>query len=295
VSAATATEARPRAGLLERLGLQGAVGWIAIPAIVLVLAVFAFPTLRLLLRSFTEGDGGLSNYGDVLGDGALVRILLRSVWIAAVVTAISLVLGFVYTYAAVTGGRRLRMVLLTLVGMSLFVSVVVRGYSWLAILDRNGALHSFFDAVGLDSVEPTLVRNFWGVVISMVQYGVPFMVLAIYDVMRRIDPNLSKAAATLGAPPHKAFLRVFLPLSLPGVIAGSIIVFVTTLGYYILPSILGGPKNTMIGQVIADRIQTTLDWASATALAGLLLLVSLVGFAVFLRITRRYSQAVSHA
>ncbi len=295
MSAATATEGRPRAGVLERLGLHGSVGWLAIPGILLVLAVFAFPTVRLLLRSFTEGDGGLSNYSDVLGDASLVRILVRSVWIATVVTAISLVLGFIYTYVAVTGGRRLRSVLLALVGLSLFVSVVVRGYSWLAILDRNGALHGLFDAVGLDSFEPTLVRNFWGVVISMVQYGIPFMVIAIYDVMRRIDPNLSKAAATLGAPPHKAFLRVFLPLSLPGVIAGSVIVFVTTLGYYILPSLLGGPQNTMIGQVIADRIQTTLDWASATALAGLLLLVSLVGFAVFLRITRRYSQAVSHA
>jgi ABC-type spermidine/putrescine transport system permease subunit I len=295
VSAATATEGRPRAGVLERLGLHGSVGWLAIPGILLVLAVFAFPTVRLLLRSFTEGDGGLSNYSDVLGDASLVRILVRSVWIATVVTAISLVLGFIYTYVAVTGGRRLRSVLLALVGLSLFVSVVVRGYSWLAILDRNGALHGLFDAVGLESFEPTLVRNFWGVVISMVQYGIPFMVIAIYDVMRRIDPNLSKAAATLGAPPHKAFLRVFLPLSLPGVIAGSVIVFVTTLGYYILPSLLGGPQNTMIGQVIADRIQTTLDWASATALAGLLLLVSLVGFAVFLRITRRYSQAVSHA
>ncbi len=295
MSAATATEGRPRAGVLERLGLHGSVGWLAIPGILLVLAVFAFPTVRLLLRSFTEGDGGLSNYSDVLGDASLVRILVRSVWIATVVTAISLVLGFIYTYVAVTGGRRLRSVLLALVGLSLFVSVVVRGYSWLAILDRNGALHGLFDAVGLESFEPTLVRNFWGVVISMVQYGIPFMVIAIYDVMRRIDPNLSKAAATLGAPPHKAFLRVFLPLSLPGVIAGSVIVFVTTLGYYILPSLLGGPQNTMIGQVIADRIQTTLDWASATALAGLLLLVSLVGFAVFLRITRRYSQAVSHA
>ncbi len=295
MSAATAAEGRPRAGVLERLGLHGSVGWLAIPGILLVLAVFAFPTVRLLLRSFTEGDGGLSNYSDVLGDASLVRILVRSVWIATVVTAISLVLGFIYTYVAVTGGRRLRSVLLALVGLSLFVSVVVRGYSWLAILDRNGALHGLFDAVGLESFEPTLVRNFWGVVISMVQYGIPFMVIAIYDVMRRIDPNLSKAAATLGAPPHKAFLRVFLPLSLPGVIAGSVIVFVTTLGYYILPSLLGGPQNTMIGQVIADRIQTTLDWASATALAGLLLLVSLVGFAVFLRITRRYSQAVSHA
>jgi ABC-type spermidine/putrescine transport system permease subunit I len=128
----------------------------------------------------------------------------------------------------------------------------------------------------------------------MVQYGIPFMVLAVYDVMRRVDPNLTKAAATMGARPSRAFIRVYWPLTMPGVIAGSAIVFITTLGYYILPSILGGPRNTMVGQVIADKVQTTLDWAGATALAGILLLVSVAGFVGFLRVTRRAGSAVGH-
>jgi putative spermidine/putrescine transport system permease protein len=270
------------------------VAWLAAPALVLVVVVFAYPTTRMLLRSFTEGPGGLANYQDVLGNSALLRIIGRSLLVGVVVTAVALVAGYTYAYAAVTSGPRLRATLLALVGASLFVSVIVRGYSWLAILDRKGALNAGFDAIGLDSVEVVLVHNFAGVVIGMIQYGIPFMVLAVYDVMRRVDPNLTKAAATLGARPSRAFVRVYLPLTLPGVIAGSVIVFVTTIGYYILPSILGGPQNTMVGQVIADRIQTTLDWASATTLAGILLAVSIAGFVAFLRVTRRHAGAAAY-
>jgi putative spermidine/putrescine transport system permease protein len=265
--------------------------WLAVPALALVILLFAYPTARLLLRSFTEPPGGLGNYQEVFGDAALLKILVRTVLTAAVVTLVALVLGYLYAYAAVVSGPRLRGILLTLVGASLFVSVIVRGYSWLAILDRGGALNAGLDAVGLDSLQTVLVHNFAGVVIGMVQYGIPFMVLAVYDVMRRVDPNLTKAAATLGARPSAAFIRVFWPLTLPGIIAGSVIVFITTLGYYILPSILGGPQNTMVGPVSADRSQTTLDWASATALAGVLLIVSILGFVAFLRVTRRYGGA----
>jgi ABC-type spermidine/putrescine transport system permease subunit I len=263
------------------------VAWLALPALALVLLVFAYPAARLLLRSFTEPPGGLSNYQDVLGNSGLLRILGRSIFTAAVVTVVALAAGYTYAYAAVTSGPRMRGILLGLVGASLFVSVIVRGYSWLAILDRKGALNAGLDAVGLSSLQPVLVHNFAGVVIGMIQYGIPFMVLAIYDVMRRVDPNLTKAASTLGARPTATFVRVFWPLTLPGVIAGSVIVFITTLGYYILPSLLGGPQNTMVGQVIADRVSTTLDWASATALAGILLVVSIGGFVAFLRVTRR--------
>jgi putative spermidine/putrescine transport system permease protein len=220
-------------------------------------------------------------------DSGTLRIILRSLLVAAVVTAVSLVVGYVYSYAAVISGPRLRGILLAVIGASLFVSIVVRGYAWIAILDRNGALQALFEAVGLDW-RPQLVRNFAGVVIGMVQYGVPFMVLALYDVMRRIDPRLMRASAMLGAGPFTTFRKVFLPLSMPGVIAGCLIVFITTLGYYILPSILGGPQNVMVGEVIATKLQTTLDWAGATSLAGVLLLVSVIGFIAFIRITRRH-------
>jgi putative spermidine/putrescine transport system permease protein len=267
--------------------------WLVLPALLLLAVAFAYPTARLLLRSATTDPGLLDNYAHVVSDSGTLRIVLRSLMTAAVVTAISLAVGYAYAYAALKSGARMRTALLAVVAGSLFVSIVVRGYAWLAILDRNGALHALFDAVGLDSFEPALVRNFTGVVIGMVQYGVPLMVLALYDVMRRIDPRLGRASAMLGAGPITTFRKVFWPLSLPGVIAGSLIVFITTLGYYILPSILGGPANVMVGEVIATKLQTTLDWAGATSLAGVLLIVSVIGFAALVRVTRR-GEAMAH-
>jgi ABC-type spermidine/putrescine transport system permease subunit I len=261
--------------------------WLVAPALVVLALAFAYPTLRLLLRSVTEDPGFIHNYQAIFSDSAILKIVLRSLWTAAVVTVIALVVGYAYTYAALKSGPRLRAVLLTIVAGSLFVSIVVRGYAWLAILDRNGALQAGFKALGFDHFQPTLVRNFTGVIIGMVQYGIPFMVLALYDVTRRIDPRLMQASAMLGAGPFTTFRKVFLPLSMPGVIAGCLIVFITTLGYYILPSILGGPQNTMVGEVIATKLQTTLDWAGATSLAGVLLLVSIIGFVAFIRVTRR--------
>jgi ABC-type spermidine/putrescine transport system permease subunit I len=244
----------------------------------LVVVVFAYPAARLLLRSFTESPGGLTNYADVFRDPGLMRILGRSVLTATVVTAIALAAGYAYAYAAVTSGPRMRNILLTLVGASLFVSVVVRGYSWLAILDRNGALNAGLDAVGLKSLQTVLVHNFAGVVIGMVQYGIPFMVFPLYDVMRRVDPRLLRAAATLGASPRRAFWRVYVPLTFPGVTAGSTVVFIAALGYYILPAILGGPQNTMIGEFIANQFLSTADFGLGAASAALLLAVAVLTF-----------------
>jgi ABC-type spermidine/putrescine transport system permease subunit I len=258
-----------------------------VPALVVLALAFAYPTVRLLLRSVTEEPGFVHNYESIFTDATILKIVLLSIWTAAVVTLVALVVGYAYTYAALKSGPRLRATLLTIIAASLFVSIVVRGYAWLAILDRNGALQAGFKALGFDSFQPTLVRNFTGVVIGMVQYGIPFMVLALYDVVRRIDPRLMQASAMLGAGPFTTFRKVFLPLSMPGVIAGCLIVFITTLGYYILPSILGGPANTMVGEVIATKLQTTLDWAGATSLAGVLLLISVIGFIAFIRVTRR--------
>ncbi|MFN8232233.1 MAG: ABC transporter permease [Actinomycetota bacterium] len=202
-------------------------------------------------------------------------------------TAISLIVGYVVAYVAATSSRRIRTLILACVAASLFISVVVRGYSWLTILDRQGVLNSALSAAGLERWQVTLVHNIQGVVIGMIQYGIPLMVLSIYDVMRRFDERLRYAAATLGARPSVAFAKVYLPLTMPGVAAGCTIVFIATLGYYVLPSILGGAGDVMIGELIADKIQTTLDWGEGTAIAVVLLAMALVFFAVLYRVSNR--------
>ncbi|MCW2611471.1 MAG: binding-protein-dependent transport system inner rane component, partial [Cryptosporangiaceae bacterium] len=173
---------------------------------------------------------------------------------------------------------RARRVLLGVAAASLFVSIVVRGYGWLTILDRNGVVNTALGAVGLERYSTTLVHNFAGVLIGMVQYGIPFMVFPLYDVMRRVDPRLLRAAATLGASPRRAFWRVYVPLTFPGVTAGSTVVFIAALGYYILPAILGGPQNTMIGEFIANQFLSTADFGLGAASAALLLAVAVLTF-----------------
>jgi putative spermidine/putrescine transport system permease protein len=271
----------------------GATPWLLAPSLVLIGVVFLLPTAALLTRSMTEEPGGLTHYGAFLSSHALLTILLRSAWVALVVTAISLVVGYTVAYAAARSSGRIRTLILGAVGASLFISVVVRGYSWLTILDRQGVLNSAFKVVGLEHLQVTLVHNLTGVVIGMIQYGIPFMVLAIYDVMRRFDERLTYAAATLGARPAVAFVKVYVPLTMPGVAAGCMIVFIATLGYYILPSILGGAGNLMIGELIATKIQTTLEWGLGTAISVILLCTSLVFFWILYRVTSKLQAGVT--
>jgi putative spermidine/putrescine transport system permease protein len=269
--------------------------WLLAPALILVGVAFLYPVGAMLSHSFTDGPGGLANYRELFETDVYLRVLLRTLLTALIVTLASLAIGYPYAYLAATSGPRARAVLLGVIAASLFISVIVRSYAWLAILDRNGALNTLLGAMGLDRLQTTLVHNFAGVVIGLVQYGVPLMVLPLYDNMRRFDERLRLAAATLGAPPRVAFLRVYLPLTLPGVVAGSIVVYITTLGYYIIPSILGGPENTMIGQLVATEIRSTVNWGLGSAISSLLLVVALGAFVLFYRATARFAAMRVHA
>jgi ABC-type spermidine/putrescine transport system permease subunit I len=274
---------------------ESALALLLVPGVLLVVVAFLWPAANLLSRSVTEPPGGLSHYADLFASISLLKILARSAWTAAVITALSLLFAYPFAYLAATSSPRIQRLLLVTIAGSLFISVVVRGYAWLTILDRHGAMNAALVALGLGNFQATLVHNFAGVLIGLVQYGIPFMVLPIYDVMRRFDERLSYAAATLGARPSIAFLHVYLPLTMPGVVAGCTIVFISSLGYYILPSILGGPANVMIGQLIASKIQTTLEWGLGAAIASLLLVVAMVFFFAFYRLTLRVRTQAHHA
>jgi ABC-type spermidine/putrescine transport system permease subunit I len=277
---------RTRVPLLSQRRAGGDPGWLILPALLVLVPAFVVPTLYVLVRSVTEPPAGLSHYGKAL-DSELVRtVLVRSAMISAAVTLISLAVALPYAVAAVRAGRRLRTVLLGAVAASLFISVIVRSYAWLAILDRQGPVTDLTRALGITGPDFSLVHNLAGVLIGMTQYGVPLMVLSIYDVMRRLDGRLEKAAATLGAGPFTRWRKVNLPLIMPGVAAGMIIVFISTLGYYIIPAILGSPRTTMIGQLIATQVGTTLNWGLGAALASILLAGTMLSFVLFQRAGR---------
>lgn len=262
------------------------IGWLIFPILGLLFVVFLVPVAMLLLRSFTGSPGGLASYRAFFESPPLVNILVRTVMTALVVTSISLVVGYPYAYLAATSSTKTQRILIGLVSASLFLSLVVRCYAWLAILGPGGAITAAADAAGLH-IQVNGLHNMVGVIIGDLQYTLPFVVLPIFDVMRRVDLRLTAAAATLGAGPMRRFLRVYLPATLPGVAAGCLVSFVATLGYYIAPSILGGPQTMMLGQLIAGFMLTTLQWGQGAAVASVLLVTALLFFVAFRRIMAR--------
>lgn len=261
-------------------------GWLLIPGLGLLVPFFLVPTLFVLVRSVTEPPAGLGHYEQAFGSELVRTVIERSVLIAVAVAVLSIVIGLPYAVVAVRSGPRLRGILLGAIGASLFLSVIVRAYAWLALLDSRGPVSDFTHWLGITGRDTSFVHNLAGVLIGMTQYGVPFMVLAIYDVMRRFDGRLENAAAILGAGPVTRWRKVTLPLLMPGIAAGTIIVFINTLGYYIIPAILGSPRTTMIGELVAKQVSTTLDWGLGAALASILLVGTMVAFVLYQKAIR---------
>lgn len=190
-----------------------------LPALVLLVPVFVVPTVSLLALSFTGPSGAFDNYTEMISSPLARTVFLRSFRVAAMVAAISLLIGLPFTMVAFRAGPRLRATLFGVIAASLFFSVIVRAYAWLALLGHEGPVVGALSWLGVDTNGLSLSRSGFAVTVGLVQYGVPFMVLSIADVLRRVDTSLDRAAATLGAGPLARFRRVTLPLIAPGIIA----------------------------------------------------------------------------
>jgi putative spermidine/putrescine transport system permease protein len=255
---------------------------LAVPAIVFLVIGFLIPLIVIGSRSVSEFPRGadhglLANYQRFFAGEANVRVLGNTFFIAGLSTLACLLIGYPYAYLMSLARARVAGVLLIAVLVPFWSSLLVRTFAWDVILRDTGIVNRTLIGLGLVGGPLPLLRETHSVLIGMTQILLPFMVLPIYTVMRRIDPEYGKAAANLGAPPVRAFLRVFLPLSFPGVIAGSLLVFVLALGFYITPAILGSPKNTMLSEFIVLKATTgSLDWGLASAMAIVLLVLTLV-------------------
>jgi ABC-type spermidine/putrescine transport system permease subunit I len=238
-------------GSIRRLIRGGSIGnrWalLALPPVAFLVAFFLVPLIVISLRSITDvakpTDDLLSNYGRFFGSAANVRVLTNTFWIAALSTGVCLALGYPYAYLMNMVRPRLAGLLLIAVLLPFWSSLLVRTYAWQMILRDTGIINSLLLDAGVIEEPVPLIRTTLGVMLGMSQILLPFMVLPIYGVMRSIDPEYTRAAANLGASPFAAFRRVFLPLSLPGVVAGSLLVFVLALGFYITPALLGSPRT----------------------------------------------------
>jgi putative spermidine/putrescine transport system permease protein len=181
---------------------------------------------------------------------------------------------------------RIAGLLLIAVLLPFWSSLLVRTFAWQVILRDTGVINSFLIDSGIVTEPLPLAFNTTGVILGMTHVLLPYMVLPLYAVMRRIDPEYGRAAASLGAPPISAFLRVFLPLSLPGILAGCLLVFVIALGFYITPAMLGSPREAMLSQYIVQQVQQRLDWGFGSAMAVLLMVLTLAILFVASRLVR---------
>ena len=286
--------ARPvfrRAGRPEGGPLVNRWAALAIPVLVFLLLCFLAPLLIMAVRSVTdlppgsEGDP-LTNFRRFFGGEANVRVLGNTFWIAGLSTLGCLAIGYPYAYLMRLATPRWSGVLLIAVLVPFWSSLLVRTYAWQVILRDTGLINSTLRGWGLIDQPLDLYQTTTGVLLGMTQILLPFMVLPLFTTMARIDPELTKAAANLGASPARAFLRVFLPLSIPGVLAGSLLVFVLALGFYITPALLGSPKDTMLSAFIATRVQQQLDWGLASAMAMVLVAVTLIVLFLASRVIR---------
>ncbi len=262
----------------ERLLLFG----LSLPALLLVTIIMIVPVAWLFFLSIFADDGSVSlvHYRRLVEQPSYGRIFLTTFEISAVATGLCILFGYPLAYFLSQLSRRTANLCMIGVLMPFWTSILVRTYAWLVLLQRQGLINSWAMKLGLWEQPVTLVYNWTGTLLGMVHIMLPFLILPLYGSMRAIDRDYLKAAANLGAAPTRAFWLVFFPLSLPGLFAGALIVFILCLGFYVTPAILGGGKVIMVANRIANDIEIFFNWGAASAL-GVVLLV-LTGIVLFL-------------
>jgi ABC-type spermidine/putrescine transport system permease subunit I len=257
---------------------------LALPLLLYLAFFYGYPVLAMLFRSINEPTWTLANYKQIFETSVYAHVLWITVQIALVVTVVTLLLAYPLAYVLSSISSSKANLLMILVLVPFWTSILVRTYAWMALLGRNGIINNFLIWIGAISEPLRLLNTRFAVYVAMVQILMPFMVLPLYSVMRGIDRNLMRAAESLGARPDQVFRRIFFPLSLPGIAAGCLLVFILSLGFFITPALVGGPKDVMVSILIEQQVNTLFNWPFAAALAGVLLAGALIVFYVFNKI-----------
>ena len=255
------------------------------PAIIMVTLVIIVPVGWLFSLSFLDGSGQLSlvNYQKMIEYKSYMRVFRTTFNVSFLTTFLCILIGYPLAYFLSQMPRKYAGLFMLTVLLPFWTSLLVRTYAWLVMLQRNGLINNFAIELGIWDAPVKLAHNLNGTLIGMVHIMLPFLVLPLYAAMQRIDRNTLQAAANLGATPVQTFWQVFVPLSLPGVVAGSLIVFVLCLGFYVTPAVLGGGKVIMVSMQITAILEDQFNWGAASAL-GVVLLVAT--FAVLLLASR---------
>ena len=241
------------------------------PLFGLIIALYAWPVINILWLGISDPELGMQNFRPLFTKSSLVKILWTTIRVCLITTLCSVVIGYLIAYTMVNLVGRERNWMLTLVLISFWVSVLVRAFSWLTLLGRNGLFNAALVGSGLIEEPISMIRNEFGVLIGMVHYMVPYAVLPLLANMQGIDHRIMDASRSLGAGSFITFRRIFLPLTKPGVIASSLLVFIISLGFYVTPALLGGGRVLMVAEYVSVQILVTVQWGIAAMLATLLL------------------------
>ncbi len=261
-------------------GDQARYAGLALPATLVMAVFFLVPLAQVLWLSFSEPRLGLENYQEIVTNPLIGRIWITTLRVCIVTTAFSVGLGYVVAYAITLVGERHRTAMIFCIVVTFSFSILVRAFAFIILLRNEGIVNALLLGTGLIDEPLRLVRNETGVVIGMVHYGLPVAILALFSNMRGISATYMDAARGLGGSPWQAFRLVYLPLTKPGLIAASILVFIYSLGFFIIPALLGGGRVVMIAEYIRVGFEETLRWGHATMLSTTLLLVVLAILAV---------------
>ena len=254
------------------------------PALLILAAFFLYPLGQMLLGSVYDPTFTWKHYERLLGEPTYWQVLWITFRIAFWVTVFSLVLGYPLAYVLSQIRAKVAGLLMILVVVPYFTSVLVRTYAWMVLLGTEGIVNQVLMKLGVISQPISMMYSNFAVLMGMTYILLPYMVLALFSVMKGIDVSLLSAAESLGASRTRAFWRVFVPLSLPGVAAGGLLVFILSLGFFITPALMGSQQDSMISMIIESQVETYFDWGFASALASVLLACTLVLFFIYERV-----------
>lgn len=258
---------------LERLRLFG----LASPALLIVLVILVIPVGWLFFVSFIGADGtfSLENYERMIKSRSYARIFYTTFQISLLTTVVCILISYPLAYFLSQLPSRIANLCLITVLLPFWTSLLVRTYAWLVLLQKRGLVNDWAIALGLWDEPVKIVHNLNGTLIGMVHIMLPFLILPTYGAMKAIDRDFLKAASNLGASPTRAFWTVFFPLSTPGLFAGSLMVFILCLGFFVTPAVLGGGKVIMVSMKIVSNIELFVNWGAASALGVVLLVLTM--------------------
>jgi putative spermidine/putrescine transport system permease protein len=259
-----------------------------LPAILVAVAAFVVPMSTIVVSAFTAGRGSaahlsISNYVAIVTDGFYWEVLLRTVRVSVLTTLAALALGYPAALFLFFSESRLRQLFLVVAISPLFVSVIVRTYGWIVVLSTNGALNAMLPG----SMQVRLLQTESAIIIGLMHIYIPFMLLSLNASLSKIDKRLLSAAASLGASSLRTFWDVILPMSIPGIIAGTTIVFTIAMTAFSTPILLGGSRSKTMPYLIYQQVMLSSDWHMGSALALFLLLTTIVCVFILTRTTGR--------